>query len=149
MLKIYIDADGCPVKEEVYKVASRYQLKVFVVANKQMHVPFDARIELVTVPAGMDEADHWIAEHVESDDIVVTADIPLADRCIKKNARVVGTKGEEWTEDNIGGAVASRELMQRLRETGDIRGGPPPMSPKHRSQFLAKLDQIVQSIRRK
>jgi uncharacterized protein YaiI (UPF0178 family) len=148
MLDIYIDADGCPVKEEVYRVADRYQLKVFVVANKPINIPFDARIEMVVVESGPDIADDWIAEHIGAGDIAITADILLADRCIKKQARVLGTKGIEFTEDNIGSAVADRELMKNLRQFGEIKGGPAPMEKKDRSLFLGKLDQIIQAIRR-
>jgi uncharacterized protein YaiI (UPF0178 family) len=148
-IKIYIDADGCPVKEETYKVAARYHLKVFVVANSWMNIPMDPQIEMVVVDAGPDIADDWIAEHIQEDDICITADIPLADRCIKKKARVLGTKGIEFTEDGIGSALATRELMSHLRSMGDHRGGPAPMEKKDRSQFLSKLDQIVQSIRLK
>jgi uncharacterized protein YaiI (UPF0178 family) len=148
MLDIYIDADGCPVKDEVYRVAERYQLKVFVVANKPIHIPFDPLVEMVVVESGPDIADDWIVEHINVGDIAITADILLADRCIKKQARVLGTKGNEFTEDNIGSAVADRELMKNIRQFGEIKGGPSPMEKKDRSLFLGKLDQIIQSIRR-
>ena len=144
---IFIDADGSPVKEEVYKVAARYQLKVFVVANKPITIPFSARIEMVVVPGAFDAADDWIAENIKENDICITADIPLADRCLKKQARVLGNKGIEFTHDSIGDAMASRELMARLREMGEVKGGPAPMEKKDRSQFLSKLDQIIQSIK--
>lgn len=146
MLDLYIDADGCPVKDEVYKVADRYQFKVFVVANKPIHIPLNPRIQMVVVPGGMDEADHWIAEHIGENDIAITGDIPLADRCLKKMAKVLGHKGDEFTHDNIGDMMASRELMSRLREMGEVRGGPPPFEKKDRSKFLAKLDQIIQTV---
>ena len=150
MLDIYVDADGCPVKEEVYRVAARYQLKVYVVANKRMYVPVGRNsIEMVVVRAGFDSADDWIAQQIEADDIAVTADIPLADRCLEKGARVLGTKGEEFRDENIGSALAARELMSHLREMGEITGGPAPMAQKNRSRFLSKLDEIVQSIRRR
>lgn len=148
MLDIFIDADGCPVKDEVYKVADRYQLKVFVVANKPLNTPFDPLVEMVVVGAGLDVADDWIVDNATAGDIVITADILLADRCIKKQVRVLGTKGVEFTEDNIGSAVANRELMQNLRQFGEMRGGPAPMEKKDRSLFLAKLDQIIQSLKR-
>ena len=148
MLTIYIDADGCPVKDEVYKVATRYKLKVFLVANKALNIPFDADIEMVVVSGGFDAADDWIAEQTGIGDIVITADIPLADRCIKKKSRVLGPKGQEFTEDSIGSALATRELMANLRHMGEMRGGPAPMEKKDRSQFLSKLDQIIQAIRK-
>lgn len=149
MLNIFIDGDGCAVKSEVYKVAARYKVKVFVVANKAMSVPFDSDVEMIVVSGNFDAADDWIVETISADDIVITADIPLADRCIKKQARVLGPKGIEFTEDSIGGAMAMRELMTNLRHMGEMRGGPAPMEKKDRSQFLAKLDQIIQALRRK
>lgn len=149
MLNIYIDADGCAVKEETYKVANRYQLKVFVVANKAMNIPLSTSVEMIVVKGGFDAADDWIAENISEGDIAITADIPLADRCIKKKARVLGPKGEEFTEDNIGSALATRELMTNLRFMGEMRGGPAPMDKKDRSQFLSKLDQIIHSIKNK
>lgn len=149
MLNVFIDADGCPVKDETYKVAARYQLKVFVVANKRMNVPLHPSIEMVVVPEGADEADNWIAEHIDENDICVTTDIPLADRCLKKKARVLGCRGDEFTEDMIGDALATRELLKHLRELGEVKGGPPPMEKRDRSQFLSSLDQIIQSIKRK
>ncbi len=149
MLHVYIDGDGCPVKDETYRVAERYQLLVTVVANKAMTVPQNARTTMVVVRTGhLDAADDWIAEHAGALDIVITADIPLAGRCLKKGARVLGTTGEEFTEDNVGDYLATRELMQNLRQTGDVRGGPPPMDKKDRSRFLGKLDQIVQAVKR-
>ena len=149
MLRIFIDADGCPVKEETYKVAARYQMKVFVVANKPLNVPLHPTVEMVTVPQGADEADNWIAETIEEGDICITTDIPLADRCLKKNARVVDARGEEFTEDMIGSAMATRELMKELRSMGQMQGGPAPFSPRDRSQFLNALDRIIQSVKRK
>jgi uncharacterized protein YaiI (UPF0178 family) len=146
--QIYIDADGCAVKDEVYKVAARYKIKVFVVANKYLNVPIDPLIEMNVVSGSFDAADDWIAERVTNRDIVVTSDILLAERCVKKQARVLGPKGEEFTEDNVGMAVANRELMQNLRHMGEMRGGPAPMDTKARSQFLGKLDQIIQSLRK-
>lgn len=148
MIQIYIDADACPVKEETYKVAARYKIKVFVVANQYQNVPMDSLIELKVVSSDFDASDDWIVEQVTNKDIVITADILLADRCVKKGGRVLGPKGEEFTEDNIGSAVASRELMQNLRHMGEMRGGPAPMDKKARSQFLNKLDQIIQSLKK-
>jgi uncharacterized protein len=148
MLDLYIDADGCPVKDEAYKVAARYGLKVFVVANKRMKIPADPRVTLQVVPGNFDAADDWIAEHVGQDDVVVTADIPLAARCIKKGARVIGTKGREFTEDGIGEALATRELLSNLRQMGEVQGGPAPQEKKDRSRFLSTLDGIIQALRR-
>jgi uncharacterized protein YaiI (UPF0178 family) len=145
---IYIDADGCPVKGETYKVAKRYQLAVRVVANRHVQVPLSPLIETVVVGQGFDEADNWIVEHATVGDIVITADIPLAARCLEKGARVLGTKGKPFTEDSIGDAVASRELSQQLREMGVFTGGPAPMGKKDRSRFLSKLDEMVNAIRR-
>lgn len=145
---IFIDADGCAVKEETYKVATRYKMKVFVVANKALSVPMDPLVEMKVVSGNFDAADDWIVETASPKDIVITSDILLADRCVKKSVRALGPKGHEWTEDNIGSAVATRELMQNLRHMGEMRGGPAPMEKKDRSQFLNKLDQIIQSLRR-
>lgn len=148
MLVVYVDGDGCAVKDEVYKVAERYQLPVVVVANKPLSIPFDPRIKMAVVAGTFDAADDWIVEAIGAGDIVVTADILLAQRCIEKKARVLGPKGLEFTEDSIGAAVASRELMQNLRHMGEMRGGPAPMEKKDRSAFLGKLDQIIQALRR-
>ena len=148
MLTIYIDADGCPVKDDTYKVAARYQLKVYVVANKRINTPLHSSIEMVVVSAGPDEADNWIAENIGEHDICITTDIPLADRCLKKNAKVLGARGDEFTEDMIGEALATRELMKELREMGQIGGGPAPFQPRDRSQFLSNLDRIIQKIKR-
>ena len=145
---IYIDADGCPVKDEVYRVAGRYDLKVFVVANRYQNVPPSSLIEAVVVGTGFDAADNWIAEHVTAGDMVITADIPLADRCIKRGARVLGPKGREFTEDSIGGALASRELSSHLRDMGIITGGPKAMQQKDKSRFLSKLDEIINALLR-
>lgn len=148
MLHIFVDADGCPVKEEVYRVADRYKLPVTLVANKSMNFPLRPLIKMQVVSGGFDAADDWIVDHVEAHDIVITGDIPLADRCVKKQARVIGHKGGEFTPDNIGDAMASRELMNHLRQTGEAKGGPSGMTKQDRSQFLSKLDQVIQSIKR-
>ncbi len=148
MLTIYVDADACPVKEEVYRVALRCELQVRVVANSFIQTPRSALVELVTVGSGDDVADDWIAERAGPGDIVVTADIPLAARCLEAGARVVGSKGVEFTEESIGGALAGRALAQHLREAGVDAGGPAPMSKKDRGRFLNTMDAIVQSIRR-
>ena len=149
VIHIYIDADACPVKDETYKVAARYKIKTYVVANQYQKVPLDNLVEMKVVSGEFDAADDWIVDQVTSQDIVITSDILLADRCVKKQARVLGPKGIEFNEDNIGSAVSNRELMQNLRHMGEIRGGPAPMDKKARSQFLAKLDQIIQSLKKK
>lgn len=148
MLHIFVDADACPVKEEVYRVARRCGLEVTVVANSWMRVPDEPGIALEVVAGGFDAADDWIVEHVRSDDIVVTADILLASRCLKAGARVMGPTGRPFTEDNIGDAVATRELLSELRDAGQITGGPPPLEKRDRSRFLQELDHVVQAIRR-
>jgi uncharacterized protein YaiI (UPF0178 family) len=148
MLTVYVDADACPVKNETYRVAERYDLPVFVVANSWMRTPSRAGLELVVVKGDFDAADDWIVERVEAGDIVITADIPLASRCLEKGAAVLGNRGREFTPDSIGDALASRELMSQLRDMGEVGGGPPPLGPRDRSQFLQKLDQIVHRLRR-
>jgi uncharacterized protein YaiI (UPF0178 family) len=145
VIDIYVDADACPVKDEIYDVAGRSGLYVFVVANSRMKVPSGAGVEMVVVAAGPDAADDWIAEHVRKSDVVVTGDIPLAARCLEVGARVLGTNGRPFTEDSIGGALATRELKSELREAGVASGGPPPLSQKDRSRFLSALDQQVQA----
>lgn len=149
MLHIYIDADACPVKDEVYRVARRYGLAVTVVANSWMRVPAGGRVVLQVVGGGFDAADDWIVEHVEADDIVVTADVLLASRCIDKGAQVLGPSGKPFTPDNIGNAVAMRELLAELRGAGEMTGGPPPLGKRDRSRFLQQLDQMIVAIRRK
>ncbi len=148
MLKIFIDADACPVKNEVYRVAKRYGLEVTLVANSRMRVPDEPWIELEVVGDGFDAADDWIVDHVQSLDIVITADIPLASRCLEGGARVIGSTGKPFTENNIGQAVATRGLLADLRGAGEIMGGPPPLEKRDRSRFLQKLDEVIQSIRR-
>lgn len=148
MPDIFIDADGCPVKDEVYRVAQRYGLKVAVVANSRMRVPDGDWLELVIVNDHFNAADDWIADHVGGNGIVVTADIPLAARCLEKGGRVISPRGEPFTEDSIGDALASRELMSQLRDMGAISGGPSPFEKRDRSRFLQGLDRIIQDIRR-
>ena len=148
MLHIFIDADACPVKQEVYRVAGRYQLAVTLVANSWMRVPNQAGITLQVVSAGFDAADDWIVEQVQPEDIVVTADIPLASRCLKAGARVIGTTGKAFSENNIGDTVATRDLLAELRDAGEITTGPPPLTKRDRSRFLQQLDEIIQAIRR-
>lgn len=148
MIQIYIDADGCPVKDETYKVAERYKIKVFVVANKRLTTPVNPLIEMHVVTGNFDAADDWIVEKITNRDIVITTDVLLAERCVKKEARALRPNGVEFTEDNIGMAVANRELMQNLRHMGEMRGGPAPMDKKARSLFLSTLDQIIQKLLR-
>jgi hypothetical protein len=148
LLHIYIDADACPVKQEVYRVAKRYRLDVTLVANSWMRVPNEQGISLEVVGGGFDEADNWIVENLQAHDIVITADIPLASRCLKKGAAVIGPTGRPFTEDNIGLAVATRDLLSDLRGAGEITGGPPPLEKRDRSRFLQQLDEEVQMVLR-
>ena len=147
-MHILIDADACPVKQEVYRVAKRYGLNVTLVANSWMRTPEDPDIALEVVKDDFDAADDWIVDQAGPDDIVITADILLAGRCLQEGARVIGTTGKPFTEDNIGAAIATRELLAELRVTGEVAGGPPPMDKRDRSRFLQQLDQEIQSIRR-
>ena len=147
-MPIYIDADACPVKEEVYRVARRYGIKVFVVANAPIRVPTEDLIELVVVRGGFDAADDRIVEGVAAGDIVITTDIPLADRCLRAGARVLGPKGDEFTEDAIGDALATRALLDMLRQSGEFGGGPAPFAKADRSRFLGKLDELIHAVRR-
>ena len=145
MLHVFVDADACPVKNEVYRVAARYDLQVTLVSNSWMRIPSEARIRLEVVGGDMDAADDWIVDHLEPDDLVVTADILLASRCLKEGARVLGTSGRPFTEANIGSAVATRDLLTELRGTGERTGGPPPLTRKDRSRFLSRLDEVCQA----
>lgn len=147
MLHILIDADGCPVKDEVYRVAARYGLPVTVVANTWMHVPAHERIERVVVSGAPEAADDCIAERVAADDIVVTNDIPLAARALAKGAHALNPRGRVFTEESIADALASREVKAFLRELGTIGGGPPPFAPSDRSRFLQRLDEVIQRVR--
>ena len=149
MLTLFIDADACPVKDEAYKVAKRHGLPVVVVANASMRVPQDKDIRLQVVGDGFDAADDWIAERAGPGDIVVTSDIPLASRCLRNGAYVLGNTGRPFTEDNIGDALASREISSELREMGLMRGGPAPFQPKDRGIFLQQLDSALHALRRK
>ncbi|MBU0468191.1 MAG: YaiI/YqxD family protein [Candidatus Omnitrophica bacterium] len=147
MLHIFVDADACPLKNEVYRVANRYSLNVTLVTNSWMRVPDEKWIVLKVVGEGFDEADDWIVEHVQVGDIVITADILLASRCLKEGARVIGSIGKSFTDDNICDAVATRNLMAELRDSGEITGGPAPLQKSDRSRFLQELDVVIQSIR--
>ena len=149
VIRIFVDADACPVKNEGYRVAERYGLKVFIVANAYMNVPRGDLIERVIVPDGPDVADGWIAERAGAHDIVVTADIPLAARCVKNGASVLSPTGKVFDDDAIGMALASRNLMADLRSAGAVTRGPPPLSRQDVSRFLSALDLAVVKIRRR
>ena len=148
MPEIYVDADACPVKDEIYRVAGRYRLKVWVVANGWLRVPDSPLVERVTVTEGLDQADDWIAERAGPGDVVVTTDVPLADRCVKRGARVLAPTGRPFTEASIGADLATRNLMTMLRETGEITPGGRPFAKQDRSRFLQALDTAIQAIRR-
>jgi hypothetical protein len=145
LIEIFVDADACPVKDEVYGVAARYGLHVVVVSNSRLSIPHGLGIERVIVGRDLDAADDWIADHVRDGDVVITSDIPLAARCLARGARVLGTNGHPFTEDSIGNALASRQLSSDLREMGISSGGPRALAPKDRSRFLSRLDQLVQA----
>ena len=147
-IEIYVDADACPVKDEVYRVAARYGLKTFVIANGGLRVPPSPMIELVIVEQGPDVADDWIAERVQSGDIVVTQDIPLAHRCLQKQAEVIGPTGKPFTQSSIGAALAQRGIMEHLRSMGETTGGPKPFAPADRSRFLSALDLAINRSKR-
>ncbi len=148
MITIYIDADACPVKEEIYKVAKRHNLPVILVANATMRIPFDNNIRLQVVNDAFDAADDWIVEQVQRSDIVITSDILLASRCLPKGAYVLGNTGKPFLEDNIGETVASREISAELRQMGLLPGGPRPFQPKDRSTFLQQLDSAIHAMLR-
>jgi uncharacterized protein YaiI (UPF0178 family) len=167
-ITIYVDADACPVKNEIYRVAARHGIKVIVVSNSPIAVPRDPLIERVVVAAGLDEADNWIAERVSgnagaglpsenaapaksrtvSGDIVITADIPLASRCVKAGAAAIAPTGRAFTEESIGMTLATRNLMDSLRSAGEITSGPKAFSPRDRSSFLSALDQTIVRLKR-
>jgi uncharacterized protein YaiI (UPF0178 family) len=147
-IAIYIDADACPVKQEVYRVAERHGLTVFVVSNSPIAVPREPFIERVVVPAGPDKADDYIAERSQKGVIVVTADVPLAARAVKAAAVAIAPNGKPFSEDTIGMALATRNLMDSLRSAGEITGGPKPFAPKDRSAFLQSLDREIVRLRR-
>lgn len=147
VVTVFLDADACPVKEEAYKVARRYGVKVMVVANAPLRVPGDPLVELVVKP-GFGAADDWIAAQVRPHDIAVTADIPLAARCVNAGAIVIDPKGRLLTDSNVGAALATRNLMEELRQYGPQAGGPSPMTAKDRSRFLATLDEAINAARR-
>ncbi|MGH0037044.1 MAG: YaiI/YqxD family protein [Myxococcota bacterium] len=145
MIEIFVDGDACPVKDEVYDVASRHSVRVVVVANARMRVPHDLGVEMIVVDEGPDAADDWIAAEVRPHDVVVTADIPLAARCLEAGAAVLGTDGRPFTEDMIGSALATREIKAHIRESGMVTGGPRPQTARDRSRFSNALHQMVEA----
>src|SRR5579859_393437 len=147
-IRIFVDADACPVKQEVYRVAERHRLRVYVVANAPIQVPRDPLVERVTVSSNLDAADNWIAERADATTIVVTNDIPLASRCVKAGAKVIASNGRVFTESSIGMTLAMRNLMADLREAGEVHRGPPAFSARDRSAFLSELDQTIRRLRR-
>jgi uncharacterized protein YaiI (UPF0178 family) len=150
MTEIYIDGDACPVREEVYRVAARLGLGVYVVANgsRPIRPPALPNIQMITVSEGADIADDWIAERITASDVCVTSDIPLASRCLARGAQALSSTGKRWTPDNIGNALAGREINRYLREAGVNTGGPPPLTKADRSNFLSALDSAVQAARK-
>jgi uncharacterized protein len=146
--RIYVDADACPVKDEIYRVATRHGLPVSVVAGQFIRVPQDPLIERIAAGSGMDAADDWIAERAGKGDIVITSDIPLASRCVKAGCEVIAPNGKPFTEQSIGMTLAVRNLMTDLRSTGEVTGGPRSFAPRDRSAFLSALDQTVRRIQR-
>jgi uncharacterized protein YaiI (UPF0178 family) len=150
MTVLYIDGDACPVREEVYRVADRLSLRVFVVSNGSRPIRPTGRpnVEMVTVEAGADIADDWIADRIAAGDVCITSDIPLAARCLARGARALSPKGHHWTTDNIGSALAGRAVAEHLRATGVNTGGPASLTKEDRSRFLAALNAAVQAARR-
>ena len=146
-MRIFVDADACPVKEEIYRVARRYVLKVTLVSNSRMRTPGEDWVEAVVVDGQFNAADDWIVEHVRGHDIVITGDIPLASRCLAKGARVLAPTGRVFSEEGIGDALATRDLLSHLRDLGEITGGPAPFDKRDRSRFLQRLDETIQAIR--
>ncbi|SCA57692.1 conserved hypothetical protein [Candidatus Terasakiella magnetica] len=148
MVEIFVDADACPVKDETLKVVGRHNIRVHFVSNQWLRLPQSSLINIVVAPEGPDEADNWIAEHIGDQDICITGDIPLADRCIKKGAHVLNHNGKEFTPDSIGMALASRDLMTHLRDLGEIEGGGGKSFNKNdRSRFLSALETYVQKLK--
>ena len=147
-IRIYVDADACPVKDEIYRVAVRLNVPVSVVAGNFIRIPEDPLFERIAAGSGMDAADDWIAERAGNSDIVVTSDVPLASRCVKAGATVLAPNGKPFSEASIGMALAVRNLMTDLRSSGEITGGPRGFTPKDRSSFLSALDQAIRRIQR-
>lgn len=148
MVEIYVDADACPVKDETVQVAARHSLKIYLISDGGIRPRQNTLVELVIVDQGPDAADDWIADHIQKADICVTNDIPLAARCLERGAMTIRPNGEPFTENGIGMALANRELMQGLRESGEITGGPKPFSKSDRSEFLNRLETTVREAKR-
>jgi uncharacterized protein YaiI (UPF0178 family) len=148
-IRILVDADACPVKDEIYRVAERRQVLVSVVSNSPFRVPTGPMVERVVVSGGFDAADDWIAERADTRTVVITADILLADRCLKAGATVIGNNGRPFTEGSIGAAIATRAIMADLRAGGDVVGGPAPFAKADRSRFLQALDEALVRLERK
>jgi uncharacterized protein len=148
LINIYVDADATPVKNETIRVANRYGLPVFFVANSRMKTPDYELAEMIVVGDNLDAADDWIVEHITTTDVVVSADIPLAFRCIKKGARVLDPKGRVFTEESIGDVLSHRDIMTFLRDTENMITWSPPYDKRDRSRFLQRLDDLIQAIRR-
>jgi len=148
MLDIYVDADACPVKAEVIRVAERYDLNVFIVSNSPLHISAGSKVQMIVVEAGWDAADDWIFERACINDLVITADILLAERCLKNKATVIAPSGKPFTSDNIGSAIAMRALSAHLREIGEVSGGQAPFGKRDRSLFLQTMDNAIQAIKR-
>ena len=143
MLKIYVDADACPVKNEIERVATRHNLETYLVCDGGIRPSLNPLIQLIVVNQGADAADDWIVYHIGKSDICVTNDIPLAGRCLEKAAFAIKPNGKQYTNDNIGMALATRDIKERLRESGEMTGGPPPFSKADRSKFLDQMEMIV------
>jgi uncharacterized protein YaiI (UPF0178 family) len=149
MIRILVDADACPVKEEIYKVAFRHDVPVTIVSNSPFRVPIDPLIERVVVHGGFDAADDWIAERADGSAVVITGDILLADRCLKAGATVIAHIGRPFTQASIGSAIATRAIMADLRAGGDVIGGPAPFAKADRSRFLQALDEALVRLERR
>jgi uncharacterized protein YaiI (UPF0178 family) len=148
LVRIFVDADACPVKDEVYRVAARHELPVWVVANQRISVPRSPRIEMKVVSGKFDAADDWIVEQLAAGDIAITSDLLLASRALKQGAQVLDPKGRVFTDDNIGDVLASREISAFLRDMGAGGGGPAPYGPRDRSRFLQVLENLIQAARK-
>lgn len=148
MIRILIDADACPVKSETYRVAKRHGLNVVLISNMWIRIPTEPWLEQIVVNDHPDAADDWIAEQATENDIVITADIPLAGRCLEKNAHVISPRGRFYTENDIGEALANRNLREQLRDMGIQTGGPKPFSKQDRSHFLQRLEQLIQNTKK-
>lgn len=148
-MEIYVDADACPVKESVFKVAQRYQLKVYVVSNHPKVLPVSESIVAIIVEKKFDAVDDWISAHVKKNDLVITNDVLLAERCIREGAMAIDPRGKILDENNIGEALSMRELLSELRQRGDLQTGPKSMGKKHHSNFLANLDKVINLLKRR